>query len=93
MFGRRLPRHLVPVHPDNVVNKDWVILLEAGTIVVPLTAETPRREGNAGAQNRESTSFSGRPATFLRSASTTQEPTQFTFARSSTDMTMRSSHR
>ena len=35
MFGRRLPRHLVPVHPDNVVNKDWVILLEAGTIVGP----------------------------------------------------------
>jgi hypothetical protein len=35
MFGRRLPRHRVSVHPDNVLNKDWVILLEAGTIVGP----------------------------------------------------------
>jgi hypothetical protein len=35
MFGRRLPRHRVPVHPDNVINRDWVILLEAGTIVGP----------------------------------------------------------
>ena len=35
MFGRRLPRHLVPVHSDDVVNKDWIILLEAGTIVGP----------------------------------------------------------
>jgi hypothetical protein len=35
MFARRLPRHRVPVHPDNVNNKDWVILLEAGTIVGP----------------------------------------------------------
>jgi hypothetical protein len=26
---------LVPVHPDNVANKDWVILLEAGTIIGP----------------------------------------------------------
>jgi hypothetical protein len=35
MFGKRLPRHLVSVHPDNILNKDWVILLEAGTIVGP----------------------------------------------------------
>jgi hypothetical protein len=35
MVGGRLPRHRVPVHPDNVINKDWVILLEAGTIVGP----------------------------------------------------------
>jgi hypothetical protein len=35
MLGRRLPRHRVPVHPDNVFNRDWVILLEAGTIVGP----------------------------------------------------------
>jgi hypothetical protein len=26
---------LIPVHPDNAVTKDWVILLEAGTIVGP----------------------------------------------------------
>ena len=23
---------LIPIHPDNIGNKDWVILLEAGTI-------------------------------------------------------------
>jgi hypothetical protein len=26
---------LVPIHPDNISNKDWVILLEAGTIAGP----------------------------------------------------------
>ena len=26
---------LVPIHPDNTSNKDWVILLEAGTITGP----------------------------------------------------------
>jgi hypothetical protein len=30
---------LIPIHPDNIGNKDWVILLEAGTIVGP----SPRR--------------------------------------------------
>lgn len=29
------PHNLVPLHPDNVTSKDWVILLEAGTIVGP----------------------------------------------------------
>jgi hypothetical protein len=33
--GRRLPKHRVAVHPDNVLNKDWIILLEAGTIIGP----------------------------------------------------------
>lgn len=36
IFGSsKIPHHLVPVHPDNVASKDWVILLEAGTIVGP----------------------------------------------------------
>ena len=26
---------MIPVHPDNAIKKDWVILLEAGTIVGP----------------------------------------------------------
>ena len=30
---RSVPRHYVPVHPDNVGTNDWLILLEAGTIV------------------------------------------------------------
>src|SRR5205807_7975482 len=35
LFRRKVPSHLIPVHPDNAVKKDWVILLEAGTIVGP----------------------------------------------------------
>src|SRR5207253_10320668 len=35
MFRRKVPSHLIPVHPDNTAKKDWIILLEAGTIVGP----------------------------------------------------------
>jgi hypothetical protein len=35
LFRRRRPSHFVPIHRDNVSSKDWVILLEAGTIVGP----------------------------------------------------------
>jgi len=35
LFGRRPPSHLIPVSADNAASKDWVILLEAGTIVGP----------------------------------------------------------
>src|SRR5262249_7776565 len=35
IFRRRAPNYLIPVHPDNTAKKDWVILLEAGTIVGP----------------------------------------------------------
>ncbi|MFZ0148199.1 MAG: hypothetical protein WAM72_07595 [Xanthobacteraceae bacterium] len=34
-FRRKAQTHLVPVSPDNAMSKDWVILLEAGTIVGP----------------------------------------------------------
>ena len=30
---KRNPYRLVPVHPDNVASKDWIILLEGGTLV------------------------------------------------------------
>jgi hypothetical protein len=33
LIRRTVPRHFVPIHPDNVATNDWVILLEAGTIV------------------------------------------------------------
>jgi hypothetical protein len=32
---RRKVQSLIRIHPDNATNKDWVILLEAGTIVGP----------------------------------------------------------
>jgi hypothetical protein len=35
VFRKREPSHLIPVSPDNAASKDWVILLEAGTIVGP----------------------------------------------------------
>jgi hypothetical protein len=35
IFRRRASQQLIPVHPDNASKKDWVILLEAGTIVGP----------------------------------------------------------
>jgi hypothetical protein len=35
IFRRKVPSHLIPVHADNAAKKDWVILLEAGTIVGP----------------------------------------------------------
>ncbi|HLH87546.1 MAG TPA: hypothetical protein VKX28_03730 [Xanthobacteraceae bacterium] len=35
VHDRKLPRHLIPIHGDNASSKDWIILLEAGTIVGP----------------------------------------------------------
>lgn len=35
LFRRKVPLHYIPVHPDNIAKKDWIILLEAGTIVGP----------------------------------------------------------
>jgi hypothetical protein len=32
---RKVPIHYIPIHEDNVGKKNWVILLEAGTIVGP----------------------------------------------------------
>jgi len=34
-FRKNLSNDLVPIDPDNISNKDWVILLEAGTIAGP----------------------------------------------------------
>jgi hypothetical protein len=35
MLRRKVPMHYIPIHPDNIGKNDWVILLEAGTIVGP----------------------------------------------------------
>jgi hypothetical protein len=35
LLRRKVPIHYIPVHPDNIKKKDWIILLEAGTIVGP----------------------------------------------------------
>jgi hypothetical protein len=33
ILRRKTPSHYIPIHPDNVSKNDWIILLEAGTIV------------------------------------------------------------
>jgi hypothetical protein len=33
LFLRKPPGHFIPIHADNASKKDWIILLEAGTIV------------------------------------------------------------
>jgi hypothetical protein len=35
LFRGKVSTHLIRIHPDNAASKDWVILLEAGTIVGP----------------------------------------------------------
>ncbi len=35
LFQRTISGGYVPIHQDNIASKDWVILLEAGTIVGP----------------------------------------------------------
>ena len=35
LFRRKAPTHLIHVSPDNATSEDWIILLEAGTIVGP----------------------------------------------------------
>lgn len=35
IFRRKVPSQFIRVHQDNITSKDWVILLEAGTIVGP----------------------------------------------------------
>src|SRR5437773_894563 len=35
LLKRKVPSHFVPVHSHNAAKKDWVIMLEAGTIVGP----------------------------------------------------------
>ena len=43
-FRKRTSNDLVPIHPDNIGNKDWLILLEVGTIIGP----SPQRIRVAG---------------------------------------------
>jgi hypothetical protein len=42
IFRRKVPRHFIPIHPDNIASKDWIILLEAGTIVSGHSADKLR---------------------------------------------------
>jgi hypothetical protein len=33
LFRTKVPSHLIPVNPQYATSNDWVILLEAGTII------------------------------------------------------------
>jgi hypothetical protein len=33
VLQRKVPNHYIPIHPDNIDTKNWIIVLEAGTIV------------------------------------------------------------
>jgi hypothetical protein len=35
LFRKKVPSHQIPIHANNATSRDWVILLEAGTIVGP----------------------------------------------------------
>lgn len=35
LIRRKVPQHYIEIHPDNIATRDWIILLEAGTIVAP----------------------------------------------------------
>jgi hypothetical protein len=35
LFRKKVPSHLIPVNRQNTTSNDWVILLEAGTIIGP----------------------------------------------------------
>jgi len=37
VFRRKVPSHYIPIHPDNIIKNDWIIVLEAGTIIGPST--------------------------------------------------------
>ena len=35
IFRRKAPSHFVPIHLHNATSKDWIVLLEASTIIGP----------------------------------------------------------
>jgi len=51
IFSKSLPSHLIPIDPANTSNKDWVILIEAGTVVGP-TGRIRVARSTPGAQGR-----------------------------------------
>jgi hypothetical protein len=35
IFRRKVPHYYIPINPNNMAVDDWIILLEAGTVVAP----------------------------------------------------------
>ena len=86
IFSRQDRRHLVPLHRDNVRSKDWIILLEANTIVGSLHESF--RVARATQQRRVVRRLrSLRRQLFLVVEGYDAASTRCSFARSSTNMT------
>ena len=87
IFSKASPAHLIPIDRANTNNKDWVILVEAGTIV---GSSTDRIRVARATQERKIVKkydlFLGLTTTWSLRA-TTRESTLSIFARSSTNTT------
>jgi hypothetical protein len=47
ILQRKVPNHYIPIHRDNVSKNDWIILVEAGTIVGPSAEDQKLRVAQA----------------------------------------------
>ena len=48
IFRRKVPHDYVPIHPDNIGTNNWIIMLEAGTIVGSRTEKLRVAKAAAG---------------------------------------------
>ena len=54
ILRRKVPNHYIPIHRDNINKNDWIILVEAATIVGRSAENEKLRvaQANAGAKDR-----------------------------------------
>ena len=64
---RKVPTHYIPIHPHNVSNKDWIILLEAGTIVGPSAEKLRVAQAHARENGRKAVQHISATAALPRS--------------------------
>ena len=52
ILQRKMPNHYIPIHRDNVSKNDWIILVEAGTIIGPSAENQKLRVAQATLERR-----------------------------------------
>ena len=57
IFRRKVPHYYIPIHPDNIAIDDWIILLEAGTIVGPKKESSASQKPRRKKRSKENISF------------------------------------
>jgi hypothetical protein len=57
ILRRKTPTHYIPIHRDNISKNDWIILLEAGTIVGPSAGNEKLRVAQATLERRIVTKY------------------------------------